>query len=88
MSCCRGGEEEKRGSEAGSSAAVDRCSRTMKKVEDLRGATAAREDGLNKVINELEAKTKSQAKTEHKFNSNISELQTTVSASGGTRNFF
>lgn len=48
------------------------------RLEDLRGATAAREDG-NKVINELEAKVKLQVENELKLNSDIFELNATVS---------
>lgn len=51
----------------------------MKMLEDLQGATAVREDGLNKVISELEAKVKLQMERELKLNSDISELNTTVS---------
>lgn len=36
-------------------AATERCSRAVKRVGDLREATVAREDGLNKLISDLEA---------------------------------
>lgn len=55
--CLRGDvEEEKKRTDTTNSkaaAAIDRCDRTMKIFEDFRDASEVREDGLNKIINEL-----------------------------------
>lgn len=74
-------EEKKKKEEAKMEAlaAVDRCSGRMKRLEDLRGATVARENGPNKVINDLEAKVKLQVENKLKLNSEISELNSTIS---------
>lgn len=75
-------EEEKKKKEEPkieASAAVDRCIRTMKRLEDLQWATASRESGLNKFIADLETKVKLQVENELKLNSDISELNTTIS---------
>lgn len=56
-------EERKKAEEAKieAVAAIERCSRTVKRLGDLREAIIAREDGLNKVICDLEAKVKADA---------------------------
>lgn len=55
-------------------AKINRCSRVVKRYEDLRTATEARENGLNKVINNLEVTVKAFTEDELKVNSTISEL--------------
>lgn len=55
-------------------AATKRCDRVMKRLEDLRGATVVKEDGLNKVIKDLEAKVETQSESELTLNATISEL--------------
>lgn len=51
-------EEKKRAGEARFEfvAVTKRCGCIMKRLEDIRKTTIVTEDGLNKVINELEAK--------------------------------
>lgn len=56
-------------------AATERCSRTMKRLDDLRAATEVREDGLNKVFSDLEARVKTQFESELTLNFTISELR-------------
>lgn len=62
-------------------AATERCSRTMKRLDDLRAATEVREDSLNKVISDLEAKVKVQTENELNLNSIISLLCKVTKAS-------
>lgn len=53
-------------------AAMKRSERTLKRHEDLWAATEVREDDLNKVISDLEAKVKSLLENELKLSSTIS----------------
>lgn len=74
-------EEERKKTDAErveAEATINRCSRDVKRHEDLRAATETREDGLNKVINNLEVKVKAFAEDELKQNSTISELRKCV----------
>lgn len=70
-------EEEKKKTEEArfeTIVATEWCDRMMKRLEDLRGATVVKEDSLNKVINDLEARVKTQSKSELTLNTAISEL--------------
>lgn len=56
-------------------AATEWCTRVMKRLEDLRAATKVREDGLNKIISDLEVTVKAQIENELNLNSTISLLR-------------
>lgn len=74
-------EEKKKKEEAKLEAvtATERFSSVMMRLKDLREVTVAREDGLNNVISELEAKVKLQAENELKLKFDIFELNSTTS---------
>lgn len=69
-------EEKKKADEVKAEVVVEteKCSRTVKRLGDLREAAEAREDGLSKIINDFEAKVKTQVENDLNLNSTISKL--------------
>lgn len=70
-------EEKKKGEEAKFEAVevIGRCTLAVKRLGDIQEAAEAREDGLNKIIHDLEAKAKASLENKLQMKSTISELR-------------